>query len=194
MTARSALRVSRPLRAVGLTMALVLAAASLAGARPAHLPSPRVGNLHARVSTLEARVATLQPRTVSVAPKRTRPNTFNVNTDILFAFDRSTVSPDAKAVLANVVDQLKKAKPGSVSIVGYTDSIGTRRFNLGLSRRRASSVESYLRSSVRNGGLAYRTKGLGEADPVAPNKLSNGQDNPAGRQKNRRVVITYTRT
>jgi outer membrane protein OmpA-like peptidoglycan-associated protein len=34
------------------------------------------------------------------------------------------------------------------------------------------------------------TRGWGETKPVAPNTNPNGSDNPAGRQKNRRVEIT----
>lgn len=42
------------------------------------------------------------------------------------------------------------------------------------------------------GGIAagrIETKGLGETHPVAPNALPDGRDDPAGRQKNRRVEI-----
>ena len=73
----------------------------------------------------------------------------------------------------------------------YTDDIGAPGYNLGLSRRRAASVQSYLQAHAGHPGLRYEARGLGEADPVAPNQLPNGQDNPAGRQENRRVVITY---
>jgi len=34
-----------------------------------------------------------------------------------------------------------------------------------------------------------KTEGLGETKPVAPNTNLDGSDNPAGRQKNRRVEI-----
>ena len=36
------------------------------------------------------------------------------------------------------------------------------------------------------------TQSRGELDPVAPNTLPNGRDNPEGRALNRRVVITVT--
>ncbi len=149
------------------------------------LPSPRV-------TTLTARVVTLQPRVVSVAPQQTTPNKFTVNSDVLFAFNASNLSSNVHAVLAGVVQHLQAARPGRVSIVGYTDSIGTPAYNIGLSQRRAASVQAYLQANVNNTGLTYQTQGRGEADPVAPNTLPGGGDNPAGRQQNRRVVITYT--
>jgi len=35
-------------------------------------------------------------------------------------------------------------------------------------------------------------RGFGKTRPVAPNTLPNGTDNPEGRQKNRRVEVTFT--
>jgi outer membrane protein OmpA-like peptidoglycan-associated protein len=59
-----------------------------------------------------------------------------------------------------------------------------------LSENRAVSVKNWL---VRNAGVSasrITTRGFGETKPVAPNTNPNGSDNPAGRQKNRRVEIT----
>ena len=173
------------------TAALLLAppSAVLAQSAPSKLPSPRIIPFTERIVPFTERVVTLTPRIVSVAPQRTAPNTFKVGADILFAFDSSTLSPDAQAVLGGVVTQLQRKHSGSVTILGYTDSIGTMAYNLGLSQRRAAAVQAYLQA--KGPGLTYHAKGLGEADPVAPNTLPNGKDNPAGRQQNRRVVISY---
>jgi outer membrane protein OmpA-like peptidoglycan-associated protein len=165
--------------------ALVLGTSAI-GARPALTLSPP------RVLTVTPRAVTLTPRVVSAAPARSAANTFNVNTDVLFAFDSSTLSPDAQAVLATVVNELHGVGSGAVSITGYTDSIGTPAYNSGLSERRAASVQAFLQAKVGNAKLSYRSRGLGEADPVAPNTLRGRADNPAGRRQNRRVVIKYT--
>ena len=45
---------------------------------------------------------------------------------------------------------------------------------------------------VKKGGLKkvkFKTQGLGEQRPVAPNAKPDGADDPDGRQKNRRVEI-----
>jgi outer membrane protein OmpA-like peptidoglycan-associated protein len=190
MTAMPAIRRRIWVRAAALAAVLVLttapaaSAASSGGASSGGAPSPRV-------IPLRARIVTLTPRIISVAPQQTRPDSFTVHTDVLFAFGSSQLSSAARAVLASVVQRLQKDNAGTVSITGYTDPIGKASYNIGLSRRRAASVAAYLKASVSNPGLTYETRGRGEADPVAPNTLPNGQDNPAGRQQNRRVVITY---
>ncbi len=172
------------LGATALFGALVLATSAL-GVQPAlTLSTPRV-------VTLTPRVVTLTPRVISVAPTRTAAYSFNVNTDVLFAFGSSTLSPDAQAVLGTVVRQLQGVRSGTASISGYTDSIGTPAYNVGLSRRRAASVQAFLQARVGNAKLSYRSRGVGETDPVAPNTLPGGADNPAGRSQNRRVVIVY---
>jgi outer membrane protein OmpA-like peptidoglycan-associated protein len=45
---------------------------------------------------------------------------------------------------------------------------------------------------MEKGGIttvAIAVNGYGAKNPVAPNTMADGQDNPAGRQKNRRVEI-----
>lgn len=155
------------------------------------LTTPRMTTLEPRVVPLKPRVVALAPRVLDVAPKQTAPHTFSVDSDVLFAFDSSTLSPDTQAVLLSVVHELQTSQPGTVTIDGYTDSIGTDAFNLTLSQQRAAAVQSFLGSHVTNAGLTYSSDGFGEADPIAPNTLPNGDDNPAGRQQNRRVVIAY---
>jgi outer membrane protein OmpA-like peptidoglycan-associated protein len=46
---------------------------------------------------------------------------------------------------------------------------------------------------AREGGIdaaRISTRGLGETQPKVPNAASDGSDDPAGRQQNRRVEIT----
>ena len=176
------------------TLAVAATVATLPLAGPAHgqsPPGPNLNGLPSRIVSLQPRVLSLKPRVVSVAPRHTSANSFTVNSDVLFAFDSSVLSPDTQAVLVSVVQALQGAPNGTVAIVGYTDSIGSPAYNIGLSQRRAASVQAYLAAHVARPGLKYTSRGLGEADPVAPNTLPNGQDNPSGRQQNRRVTITF---
>lgn len=112
-----------------------------------------------------------------------------MTSDVLFAFDQADLLPGSEAVLDRVVTQVQQAKPGAVTITGYTDSVGDADYNLDLSRRRAESVRGYLASKVNRPDISYAVDGKGEDDPVAPNDTASGDDNPAGRRLNRRVTI-----
>jgi outer membrane protein OmpA-like peptidoglycan-associated protein len=75
-------------------------------------------------------------------------------------------------------------------IEGHTDGVGTHAHNMKLSDDRASSVKNWLVQNAGVQGNRVTTKGWGETKPLAPNKNPDGTDNPAGRQKNRRVELT----
>ena len=57
-----------------------------------------------------------------------------------------------------------------------------------LSERRADSVAVALENEGV-GKERIATKGYGKRYPVAPNRNSDGTDNPSGRTKNRRVEV-----
>ena len=77
---------------------------------------------------------------------------------------------------------LKENPDKKVDLEGYTDSIGSAKYNQGLSERRAVSVKTYL---VKKGIDPARITGLGfgETKPIAENNTKEG------RAKNRRVEI-----
>jgi len=108
--------------------------------------------------------------------------------DVLFDFDKSTIRPDAAKTLHQVAEIIRARSKGAVRVEGYTDSKGNAAYNARLSEQRAASVNEWL---VSREGLntAMTTVGFGAAHPVAPNAKPDGSDDPAGRQKNRRVEI-----
>ncbi|PJK03782.1 hypothetical protein CO612_08685 [Lysobacteraceae bacterium NML71-0210] len=109
---------------------------------------------------------------------------------VLFDFDKSEIRADA----AQVLDALGQALAGislqDMEVRGHTDSKGSDDYNQGLSERRANAVATALRQRGVTAQMSAR--GLGEREPVAANQI-NGQDNPSGRQLNRRVEI-FVRT
>jgi outer membrane protein OmpA-like peptidoglycan-associated protein len=107
--------------------------------------------------------------------------------DVLFASGRADLKDGADRNLNKLVSFLNKYPDRSVRIEGYTDSVGTEDFNLGLSQRRADSVKSYL-VNQGIGSERLTTAGKGEADPVA------GNDSASGRQQNRRVEVVINNT
>ncbi|HMK50140.1 MAG TPA: OmpA family protein [Thermodesulfovibrionales bacterium] len=100
-----------------------------------------------------------------------------------FDFDKSKLRKADKEQLKKAIEFIKKYPDKKIKLEGYTDSKGSKAYNLRLSQRRASATKEYL---VKTGGIdptSISTKGLGESDPVASNKTK------AGRAKNRRVEI-----
>jgi outer membrane protein OmpA-like peptidoglycan-associated protein len=110
--------------------------------------------------------------------------------DILFDFDKDTLRPDALPTLQKVAEVIAGYAGAPVLIEGYTDSKGKDSYNLKLSDRRAASVKKWLVEKAGADAGHIKTKGWGEAKPVAPNENPDGSDDPDGRQKNRRVEIT----
>ncbi|AXI60201.1 hypothetical protein DLD99_06860 [Pseudomonas kribbensis] len=106
--------------------------------------------------------------------------------NVLFAFDKSDLTPAAKSQLDALMDKLRNADVVSIKVIGHTDSKGTDAYNQALSERRASSVAAYLLSQ----GLApekLTSEGRGEREPVADNETEEG------RAQNRRVELHINR-
>ncbi len=102
--------------------------------------------------------------------------------NLLFDYDKSNIKPQYYSDLDQVIRVLKQNPGLRVEIQGHTDNIGSKNYNLPLSRRRAKSVANYL---IRNGVDRNRltTEGYWFSRPVAPNTT------PEGRAKNRRVEL-----
>jgi outer membrane protein OmpA-like peptidoglycan-associated protein len=111
--------------------------------------------------------------------------------DVLFAFNSSRLTGKATSRIAQAVANIHKRHPRALRIQGYTDSIGTPAYNLGLSQRRAQAVLKALENALGAGAPPMTAVGYGEADPVANNTNPDGSDNPRGRALNRRVEIHY---
>ena len=110
--------------------------------------------------------------------------------DVLFEFNRYNLTGDARAKVRDIADILSRPRASGrqVSIEGHTDSVGSDDYNQRLSQQRAEAVSSALdRDGVDSGRM--HSKGFGKKYPIAPNKNSDGSDNPSGRAKNRRVEV-----
>jgi outer membrane protein OmpA-like peptidoglycan-associated protein len=104
-----------------------------------------------------------------------------IKNQILFEFGSNRIDPRSYPLLDEVAKVLRdNPTVGPVLIEGHTDSIGSRPFNLDLSRRRAKAVEDYLVTKGIN-RTRLRSDGFGFDRPVAPN------DNALNRAKNRRT-------
>lgn len=108
-----------------------------------------------------------------------------MSSNILFGFDSSDLSSEAKKNLDKMVVVFKEYKDTDIEVQGHTDSSGAESYNQKLSERRASTVANYV---IGRGIPASRLKvvGYGKLTP----KYSN--DNETGRAQNRRVEFVIT--
>ncbi|MFC1888031.1 OmpA family protein [Candidatus Cloacimonadota bacterium] len=97
-----------------------------------------------------------------------------------FATSSAVLTTGAKEVLDKVVLTLVDHPEIKLGINGFTDSMGSRDYNIMLSKQRAESVMNYL---VEMGISPDRltSEGYGPDNPVAPN------DTKEGRARNRRI-------
>ena len=63
---------------------------------------------------------------------------------VYFAYDKSDISPEARAILTKQSDWLKKNANVTVTVEGHCDERGTREYNLALGERRATAVKNVL--------------------------------------------------
>ncbi|MDR3627645.1 MAG: OmpA family protein, partial [Ignavibacteriaceae bacterium] len=102
--------------------------------------------------------------------------------DANFEFNKSKLLPNAYAVLDSIVSTMKAHTDYKWEVGGYTDGIGSDKYNIKLSQRRAKAVVDYL---VSQGVIRRNIKavGYGKANPIATNETLEG------RSMNRRVEI-----
>ena len=120
--------------------------------------------------------------------------------DALFDFDKAVLRADGKAKLDDLVSKLAGVSLEVIIGVGYTDRIGSEKYNLGLSQRRAQAVKDYLVSKGIEPNRIY-TEGKGPANPVkqcpdpsAKGEIRNRKQLIECLQPNRRVEVEVVGT
>ncbi|BBE16047.1 outer membrane protein A precursor [Aquipluma nitroreducens] len=107
------------------------------------------------------------------------------SSNVLFGFDSSNLSADAKVNLDKLVKILNVYPDTDIEVQGHTDSKGSQSYNQSLSENRAGEVSGYLfNNGISNNRI--RTKGFGENMPKYDNNTENG------RSQNRRVEFLIT--
>ena len=106
-----------------------------------------------------------------------------ISGDVLFDFNRFNIKPTAEKELAKAGAKIRLYPNRRIFLNGFTDSIGSKAYNLQLSQKRADEVKKWFvsRGYVKPANMI--ANGFGLDNPVASN------NDPAGRAKNRRVEI-----
>ncbi|AAU48811.1 OmpA family protein [Burkholderia pseudomallei] len=99
--------------------------------------------------------------------------------DTLFDFDKAVLKPAGKQKLDELAAKIQGMNVEVVVATGYTDRIGSDKYNDRLSLRRAQAVKSYLVSKGVPANKVY-TEGKGKRNPVTGNTC---------KQKNRKQLI-----
>lgn len=132
------------------------------------------------------------PRPEPTPPPAPEPVNITLDASLLFDFDEATLRPAGRQELDALLRQLNDMDYDSAIVVGHTDRIGSREYNLGLSQRRADAVRSYL---VQGGVPANTITARGVANDeslIAPSEcrgLGSNAATIACLQPDRRVVV-----
>ena len=138
-------------------------------------------NWHFRKPVAAAPVA--QPESVPV--KKEVVDTFELQ--VQFDFDKSDIKSVFQPQFDEIAKVLKESPEISMTIEGHTCSIGTEKYNQGLSERRSAAVKQKFVEEFGIPAERINAEGYGESRPVADNATL------AGRQKNRRAIAVILR-
>lgn len=106
---------------------------------------------------------------------------------VFFDFDRSLLKAEAVGKLDSIYNVLVENPGATIQISGYTDGLGSDKYNAKLSDRRARACASYLiKKGIKKERVSFAS--FGKCCPVEM-EIINGRDNPDGRSKNRRALI-----
>ncbi|CAM3675524.1 porin OmpA [Rahnella bruchi] len=122
--------------------------------------------------------------------------TFNMKSDVLFAYDSATLTPEGNAAITQLYNspEMQAAKNSSTMVIGYSDRLGSDQYNQQLSSKRAQVVADAL---IAQGLSAQNvsSEGRGSNNSVTGTQCDNGM--PSAQLKDclapdRRVVIEIT--
>ena len=139
-----------------------------ANARCDGAPAPRA------VTPAPAPAAAAAPAAKAVAPARQAVSgTFTLGADGAYALGSAVITPKGKLILDAQIAKLAAYDLDKITISGFTDSQGSAKTNMPLSKNRAKSVNDYLASKgVPPSKISY--EGFGSTNYVVNPTTCNG--------------------
>jgi OOP family OmpA-OmpF porin len=122
------------------------------------------------------------------APPRPQPvsRTFTISGDGMFEFDRADLTPVGRSRIDEIVRTARAAgfSATSIALTGYTDPLGSTKYNQALSERRAVAVRDYLVSQGISPSIVS-AEGRGEQNL----KITEADCRSRGEGKTRKALI-----
>ncbi|POX41671.1 hypothetical protein C3486_08290 [Streptomyces sp. Ru73] len=112
---------------------------------------------------------------------------FQLQAEVLFGKDSAKLSDVANDRIRQIAAEIEKQQATHVTVAGFTDDLGSAEHGLKLSKERANAVQRELNEDLSGSAITFEIRGYGEDAPVASN------DTEAGREKNRRVEVSFPR-
>jgi peptidoglycan-associated lipoprotein len=167
-----------------LTLALIIAL-TIVGCKstpePEMTPEPPAEPEKPAVETMAAP----DPRDYTDSRNFDNPESLLSKRVIYFDFDKSTVRPEFRGIVAAHAAYLAASGSARMTLEGHADERGTREYNLGLGERRGNAVSGLMSAQGGRGNQI--------------NVVSYGEERPTCRvsdedcwSMNRRVEIVYT--
>ncbi len=133
--------------------------------------------------TLKLEGATTKEKTISrtIEMRKLVVGVSSILHNIYFDFDKATFTTEAYTELNKLENMMRQNEGMIIELAGHTDAVGTKAYNLFLSKKRAEAVKDYL---TKKGIDPRRIQavGYGKNKPLASN-----DDEDEGRELNRRV-------
>ena len=129
------------------------------------------------------RINALELKEINITSAEEKPKQITIVLDeraVHFGFNKSEVGPEFNDLLTNLKEFVEE-NDYVVTIVGHTDSIGSNKYNFGLSERRAESAKKRLLELGLSSERILGIEAKGEEEPIATNETAEG------RAQNRRV-------
>ncbi len=126
--------------------------------------------------------SSVDPKILDVYLKKIKVGQQIILNNIFYETDSYVLRKVSEVELEKIVNFLTVNPTVKAEIIGYTDNVGGKDYNINLSNKRAEQVYNYLISAgIDKSRLSHEGKGM--ADPVATN------DTEEGRAKNRRTEL-----
>ncbi len=106
--------------------------------------------------------------------------------DTIFEFDNAELMPEVQKSVSELAEFIRKdSKWVFLRIDGHTDAVGSVKYNMDLSLRRAITVANYLITHDGIDSSRIFVRGMGKSVPIADNSTDEG------RKLNRRFEIVF---